>query len=47
MVIRNIAVSGRFSIDRTIKEYAKLIWNVETSTESLPAPSDCDKILNP
>lgn len=47
MVIRNIAVCGRFSIDRTIKEYSKLIWNVETSTESLPAPSDCDKILNP
>lgn len=46
MVIRNIAVSGRFSIDRTVREYAKLIWNVEPSMESLPAPADCDKILN-
>lgn len=46
MVIRNVAVSGRFSIDRTVREYAKLIWNVEPSTEPLPTPADCDKILN-
>lgn len=47
MVIRNIAVSGHFSIDRTVREYAKLIWNVEPSMEPLPAPNDCDKILSP
>jgi starch phosphorylase len=28
-VILNIAVSGRFSSDRTIAEYAKEIWNAE------------------
>lgn len=44
MVIRNISVSGRFSIDRAVKEYAKLIWNVETSLESLPPPTECDKL---
>lgn len=44
MVIRNIAASGRFSIDRTVKEYAKLIWNVEPATEPLPPPIEYDKI---
>ncbi|KRZ35475.1 Glycogen phosphorylase, partial [Trichinella pseudospiralis] len=34
----NIASSGKFSSDRTIKEYAKDIWNVPISTEKLPAP---------
>ncbi|XP_055303001.1 glycogen phosphorylase-like isoform X1 [Sitodiplosis mosellana] len=40
MVIRNIAVGGRFSIDRTAREYAKLIWNVEPNMQPLPAPAD-------
>lgn len=40
MVIRNIAVSGKFSIDRTVKEYALKVWNVEPSLQRLPEPSD-------
>uniref|UniRef100_A0ABK0LFA9 Alpha-1,4 glucan phosphorylase n=1 Tax=Rattus norvegicus TaxID=10116 RepID=A0ABK0LFA9_RAT len=31
MVLRNIAASGKFSSDRTIREYAKDIWNMEPS----------------
>lgn len=31
MVLKNIAASGKFSSDRTIKEYAKDIWNMEPS----------------
>ncbi|KRY28266.1 Glycogen phosphorylase, liver form, partial [Trichinella spiralis] len=38
MALCNIASSGKFSSDRTIKEYAKDIWNVPVSTEKLPAP---------
>ncbi len=34
----NIAGSAKFSSDRTIAEYAKDIWNVQTSAEKLPAP---------
>uniref|UniRef100_A0A8C8AG29 Alpha-1,4 glucan phosphorylase n=1 Tax=Otus sunia TaxID=257818 RepID=A0A8C8AG29_9STRI len=34
MVIRNIAAAGKFSSDRTIKEYARDIWH-----KQLPAPS--------
>ena len=30
MQIHNIAMSGHFSSDRTIKQYAKEIWNIET-----------------
>jgi glycogen phosphorylase len=30
MQIHNIAMSGHFSSDRTIRQYAKEIWNVET-----------------
>lgn len=40
MAIRNIAVSGHFSIDRTVKEYAKIIWEVEPNLEPLPEPSE-------
>lgn len=39
MVVRNIAVSGRFSIDRSVMEYAKHIWKVEPSYEPLPHPA--------
>lgn len=31
MVLKNIAASGKFSSDRTIKEYARDIWNMEPS----------------
>ncbi|XP_019406499.1 PREDICTED: glycogen phosphorylase, liver form [Crocodylus porosus] len=39
MVIRNIASSGKFSSDRTIKEYARDIWNVEPSDLKIPPPN--------
>jgi starch phosphorylase len=34
----NIAAGGKFSSDRTIREYAKDIWGVEPNTAKLPAP---------
>lgn len=34
-VIRNVAASGRFSSDRTIREYAREIWGVR------PCPVRC------
>jgi len=34
----NIAASGKFSSDRTIEQYAKEIWNVQPTLETLPAP---------
>ncbi|XP_050810558.1 glycogen phosphorylase, liver form [Gopherus flavomarginatus] len=40
MVIRNIAASGKFSSDRTIKEYARDIWNVEPSDLKIPPPNE-------
>nr|XP_020666951.1 glycogen phosphorylase, liver form [Pogona vitticeps]XP_020666952.1 glycogen phosphorylase, liver form [Pogona vitticeps]XP_020666953.1 glycogen phosphorylase, liver form [Pogona vitticeps] len=39
MVIRNIAASGKFSSDRTIKEYARDIWKVEPSDLKIPPPN--------
>jgi starch phosphorylase len=33
----NIAASGKFSTDRTIREYARDIWNIEPGIE-LPPP---------
>ena len=33
MAIMNIANSGKFSIDRTMKEYAKEIWHLESVNE--------------
>lgn len=39
MVIRNIAASGKFSSDRTIKEYARDIWNMEPSDLKIPPPN--------
>ncbi|XP_042316886.1 glycogen phosphorylase, liver form-like [Sceloporus undulatus] len=39
MVIRNIASSGKFSSDRTIKEYARDIWHVEPSDLKIPPPN--------
>jgi hypothetical protein len=38
--ILNIAASGKFSSDRTIAEYARDIWNVQTSTQALPNPHE-------
>nr|XP_033807806.1 glycogen phosphorylase, liver form [Geotrypetes seraphini] len=39
-VIKNIAASGKFSSDRTIKEYAKDIWTVEPSDLKIPPPNE-------
>jgi starch phosphorylase len=36
MSILNVANMGRFSIDRTVREYATEIWNAETVPVSLP-----------
>ncbi|CAH8637577.1 unnamed protein product [Heterobilharzia americana] len=38
MMLMNIASSGKFSSDRTIREYARDIWGVEPSTIKLPPP---------
>ena len=35
MVAKNIATSGKFSSDRTIREYAKRIWGLERVPVSL------------
>lgn len=40
MAIRNIASCGKFSVDRTVIEYARDIWNVEPTYDVLPAPAD-------
>lgn len=40
MVIENIAGSGKFSIDQTIKEYAEKVWKVEAKHKVLPAPTE-------
>uniref|UniRef100_A0A8C5S9G9 Alpha-1,4 glucan phosphorylase n=1 Tax=Laticauda laticaudata TaxID=8630 RepID=A0A8C5S9G9_LATLA len=45
MVIRNIAASGKFSSDRTIKEYARDIWNVEPSDLKIPPPNTRKDVL--
>ncbi|XP_071601228.1 glycogen phosphorylase, liver form [Heliangelus exortis] len=51
MVIKNIAAAGKFSSDRTIKEYARDIWHVEPSDLKIPPPNEPrdaveDKTLN-
>ncbi|XP_025912006.1 glycogen phosphorylase, liver form isoform X2 [Apteryx rowi] len=40
MAVRNIAASGKFSSDRTIKEYARDIWGVEPSDLKIPPPNE-------
>uniref|UniRef100_A0A672KCZ8 Alpha-1,4 glucan phosphorylase n=1 Tax=Sinocyclocheilus grahami TaxID=75366 RepID=A0A672KCZ8_SINGR len=39
VVIKNIAASGKFSSDRTIKEYATEIWGVEPTDLKIPLPN--------
>ena len=38
--VYNIAASGKFSSDRTIKQYASEIWGVEPSAVKLPDPDE-------
>ncbi len=40
VVIKNIAASGKFSSDRTIKDYATEIWGVEPTDLKIPPPSE-------
>uniref|UniRef100_A0A671NKH6 Alpha-1,4 glucan phosphorylase n=1 Tax=Sinocyclocheilus anshuiensis TaxID=1608454 RepID=A0A671NKH6_9TELE len=40
VVIKNIAASGKFSSDCTIKEYATEIWGVEPTDLKIPPPSE-------
>uniref|UniRef100_A0A8C2CXF7 Alpha-1,4 glucan phosphorylase n=1 Tax=Cyprinus carpio TaxID=7962 RepID=A0A8C2CXF7_CYPCA len=40
VVIKNIAASGKFSSDRSIKEYATEIWGVEPTDLKIPPPSE-------
>uniref|UniRef100_A0A8C5MTM0 Alpha-1,4 glucan phosphorylase n=1 Tax=Leptobrachium leishanense TaxID=445787 RepID=A0A8C5MTM0_9ANUR len=40
VAIKNIAASGKFSSDRTIKEYAKDIWGVKPSNLKIPPPNE-------
>lgn len=40
MVLKNIAASGKFSSDRTIKEYARDIWNMEPSDLKISLSSE-------
>ncbi|CAL8077181.1 unnamed protein product [Calicophoron daubneyi] len=40
MVLRNIAAAGKFSSDRTVREYASEMWNVEPSENDFPVPAE-------
>uniref|UniRef100_A0A096MDG3 Alpha-1,4 glucan phosphorylase n=2 Tax=Poecilia formosa TaxID=48698 RepID=A0A096MDG3_POEFO len=40
MVIKNIAATGKFSSDRTIREYATEVWGVEPTDLKIPPPSE-------
>ena len=40
MILKNIAASGKFSSDRTIKEYARDIWNIEPSDIKISLSSE-------
>ncbi|KAL4832914.1 hypothetical protein H8958_021596 [Nasalis larvatus] len=44
MVLKNIAASGKFSSDRTIKEYAQNIWNVEPSDLKISLSNESSKV---
>ncbi|XP_059952208.1 glycogen phosphorylase, liver form isoform X1 [Mesoplodon densirostris] len=45
-VLRNIAASGKFSSDRTIKEYARDIWNMEPSDLKISLSSEPSSRVN-
>ncbi|KAF7639970.1 Alpha-1,4 glucan phosphorylase [Meloidogyne graminicola] len=47
MCLLNISSSGKFSTDRTIKEYAKDIWNIGNGTVQLPPPYETEDDKNP
>ncbi|KAH3773733.1 hypothetical protein DPMN_175101 [Dreissena polymorpha] len=40
MCLHNIASSGKFSIDRTISDYAQDIWGTESTKFKLLAPHE-------
>lgn len=46
MVLKNIAASGKFSSDRTIKEYAKDIWNMEPSDLKISLSNESSRGIN-
>lgn len=46
MVLRNIAASGKFSSDRTIKEYARDIWNMEPSDLKISLSNESSNGVN-
>lgn len=46
MVLKNIAASGKFSSDRTIKEYAKDIWNMEPSDLKISLSKESSRGIN-
>jgi hypothetical protein len=41
-VVRNIAGMGRFSVDRTVREYVERVWSPAT----LPAPGATAPVLD-
>nr|VZI36973.1 unnamed protein product [Spirometra erinaceieuropaei] len=47
MMLFNIAGSGKFSSDRSIRDYAANIWNVEPTEEKMPAPFEVPPATNP
>lgn len=46
MVLKNIAASGKFSSDRTIKEYARDIWNMEPSDLKISLANESSNGMN-
>ncbi|XP_042845619.1 glycogen phosphorylase, liver form isoform X5 [Panthera tigris] len=46
MVLKNIAAAGKFSSDRTIKEYARDIWNMEPSDLKISLSSESSNGVN-
>nr|ANB82448.1 glycogen phosphorylase [Lithobates sylvaticus] len=46
VVIKNIAASGMFSSDRTIKEYARDIWGVEPTDLKIAPPNEPRNVVD-
>ncbi|XP_044773867.1 glycogen phosphorylase, liver form isoform X2 [Neomonachus schauinslandi] len=46
MVLKNIAAAGKFSSDRTIKEYARDIWNMEPSDLKISLSNESSNGVN-